>query len=314
MSQWYVKDLSKITGVSVQTLHHYDRIDLLKPSIRSANGYRVYSEQDLLKLQQIIALKYFGFELAKIKELLAGNANALQHFDVQARFLEQKAQGLFAASKTLKSIIENVTDDQSIPWQTIIELIEVYRMTEQLNNAWVKEILTPNELKEYIAFETSMKSEKNIHKAKQFEKDWDAVLSEVEQHLSEDPTGKIGIKLGERCMQIVNQFFGVEHAHLRTRMFEKGFGEGIGLKETGFTQQSQQWLDKAVDTYWRERIRNILDQVGKEPDATLRLQWHTLLEDMYGNEHGRKHDLFNIILQEDEVSVAAKEWLKKIVK
>lgn len=39
----------------MQTLHHYDRINLLKPSIRFANGYRVYSEKDLLKLQQIAA-------------------------------------------------------------------------------------------------------------------------------------------------------------------------------------------------------------------------------------------------------------------
>ena len=57
MTQWYVKDLSHITGVSVQTLHHYDRIGLLKPSLRHTNGYRVYSEKDLLTLQQIIALK-----------------------------------------------------------------------------------------------------------------------------------------------------------------------------------------------------------------------------------------------------------------
>ncbi|HAT9096872.1 TPA: MerR family DNA-binding transcriptional regulator, partial [Legionella pneumophila subsp. pneumophila] len=60
MTQWFVKDLSQLTSVSVQTLHHYDRIGLLKPSLRLANGYRVYSEKDLLKLQQIIALKFFG--------------------------------------------------------------------------------------------------------------------------------------------------------------------------------------------------------------------------------------------------------------
>ena len=59
MTHWYVKTLSKLTGVSVQTLHHYDRIDLLKPSLRLSNGYRVYSEKDLLQLQQIIALKFF---------------------------------------------------------------------------------------------------------------------------------------------------------------------------------------------------------------------------------------------------------------
>src|SRR6185312_3207658 len=92
MTQWFVKDLSKLTGVSVQTLHHYDRIQLLKPSVRLANGYRVYSEKDLLKLQQIIALKFFGFELSKIKVLLSQECNALEHFDKQVNVLERNGK------------------------------------------------------------------------------------------------------------------------------------------------------------------------------------------------------------------------------
>ena len=70
MSKWYVKELSKITGLTVQALHHYDRIDLLKPFIRQDHGYRLYSEADLLRVQQIIALKSFGFEFAQIKKIL----------------------------------------------------------------------------------------------------------------------------------------------------------------------------------------------------------------------------------------------------
>ncbi len=76
MAEWYVKDLSKLTGISVQTLHQYDRIHLLKPSIRLPNGYRIYSEKDLLRLQQIIALKFFGFELSQIKKLLNSDSEA----------------------------------------------------------------------------------------------------------------------------------------------------------------------------------------------------------------------------------------------
>lgn len=79
MTQWFVKDLSRLTGVSVQTLHHYDRIQLLKPSLRLVNGYRVYSENDLLKLQQIIALKFFGFELSQIKTLKLESYLYLKH-------------------------------------------------------------------------------------------------------------------------------------------------------------------------------------------------------------------------------------------
>ena len=104
MTEWYVKDLSKLTGVSVQTLHHYDRIDLLKPSLRSSNGYRVYSEKDLLQLQQIIALKFFGFELSQIKELLTGNAGAIEHFSVQAKLLEKKLIAYWMQARHSKAL------------------------------------------------------------------------------------------------------------------------------------------------------------------------------------------------------------------
>lgn len=79
MTKWYVKDSSKLTNISVQTLHYYDHIDLLKPSLRMSNGYRIYSEKNLLKLQQIIALKFFGFELAQIQTLLNGKVEAFEH-------------------------------------------------------------------------------------------------------------------------------------------------------------------------------------------------------------------------------------------
>ena len=162
MAEWYVKDLSKLTGVSVQTLHHYDRIDLLTPSIRLSNGYRIYLETDLLRLQQIIALKFFGFELSQIKALLSGNVGAVEHFLVQAKLLEQKANTLLEASHALKAITSDVTDDKSIPWETIIKLIEVYRMSQQLEHSWVKEIFTPEELKQYAAFEVELKSSSTL--------------------------------------------------------------------------------------------------------------------------------------------------------
>ncbi len=92
MTHWYVKDLSKLTKVSVQTLHYYDKLNLLKPSLRLDNGYRLYSEADLLKLQQILALKFFGFELSQIKALLASSVDVIEHFIVQSQFLQKKQQ------------------------------------------------------------------------------------------------------------------------------------------------------------------------------------------------------------------------------
>jgi hypothetical protein len=49
-----VGDLAKQTGVSVRTLHYYDEIGLLSPSHRTEAGYRLYDEQDIIRLQQIV--------------------------------------------------------------------------------------------------------------------------------------------------------------------------------------------------------------------------------------------------------------------
>lgn len=313
MTQWYVKDLSRLTGVSVQTLHHYDRIDLLKPSVRLANSYRVYSEKDLLQLQQIIALKFFGFELSEIKALLKGNA-ALEHLTSQAQFLEQKAKTLLDASNALKGIISDVKNDKSIPWKTIIQLIEVYRMTQQLDHSWVKEIFTPEELKQYAEFETELRANSTPEQKAMFEKNWDNLRREIKDNLSKDPTSPIGIQLGEKCMQWVNGIYGKKYAHLRTKKFEQGFGEGKGLDEVGLTPEMVSWLDKAMDAYWRQRIYGILDNVGKSPTSEILKRWNEMLEDMYGDDAERKKSIPEIALQDDKISNEAKIWLQNLRK
>ena len=71
MGRYYrVGEVATLTRVSVRTLHHYDRIGLLRPATHSAGGYRLYGEPDLLRLQQILTLRYLGFPLKRIGELL----------------------------------------------------------------------------------------------------------------------------------------------------------------------------------------------------------------------------------------------------
>lgn len=68
-----VKELAKISGVSVRTLHWYDEIGLLKPFVRDANNYRYYEKKQLLRLQQVLFFKELGFVLNDIQKLLSQN-------------------------------------------------------------------------------------------------------------------------------------------------------------------------------------------------------------------------------------------------
>ncbi len=65
-----VKELANLVGISVRTLHHYDEINLLNPSKISEAGYRLYSEDNLDRLQQILFFKELDFPLKKIKQIL----------------------------------------------------------------------------------------------------------------------------------------------------------------------------------------------------------------------------------------------------
>lgn len=65
-----IGQLSQVAGVTVRTLHHYDEIGLLRPSGRSEAGYRLYSYQDLTRLQEILVWRALGFPLPEIQRLL----------------------------------------------------------------------------------------------------------------------------------------------------------------------------------------------------------------------------------------------------
>ncbi|HUX51622.1 MAG TPA: MerR family transcriptional regulator, partial [Spirochaetia bacterium] len=65
-----VKDVAAMAGVSVRTLHHYDHIGLLKPHAVSEAGYRLYGEQELERLQQILFHRELGFALAEIRTIM----------------------------------------------------------------------------------------------------------------------------------------------------------------------------------------------------------------------------------------------------
>lgn len=66
-----VHEVAKLTGITNRTLHYYDEIGLLTPSIVTETKYRIYTNEDLGRLQEILFFKEIGFSLKEIKELLS---------------------------------------------------------------------------------------------------------------------------------------------------------------------------------------------------------------------------------------------------
>lgn len=97
-----VKEIADMVGVSVRTLHHYDQIGLLKSASVSPTGYRLYTDKDLERLQQILFFKELDFNLQEIKKILDTPS-----FDRKIA-LRTHRELLIEKKKRLERIIESV--------------------------------------------------------------------------------------------------------------------------------------------------------------------------------------------------------------
>ena len=103
-----VKEVSQLTGVSVRTLHHYDDIGLLTPDRTKEAGYRLYSDDNLATLQQILFFRELGFSLKKIKELLTSPLfDRAEAFEMQRKMLLEKRRQLDSMINTIEKTIQH---------------------------------------------------------------------------------------------------------------------------------------------------------------------------------------------------------------
>ncbi len=111
-----VQQLARLAGVSVRTLHYYDQIGLLKPSARTAAGYRLYGEADLLRLQQILFFRELDFPLTEIQAILdQPDFDQVKALRDHRLLLQQEADRLGRLLKTIEKTISKLTEDNMTP-------------------------------------------------------------------------------------------------------------------------------------------------------------------------------------------------------
>jgi DNA-binding transcriptional MerR regulator len=160
---WKVGELAERTGLTVRTLHHYDRIGLLSPSGRTSSnhgaGHRLYTAADVARLQQILSLKMLGFGLEQIREYLSrGDYDPrrvvrlhLERVRGQTDELRQLAERLAALADALDKA-EVVSADEFLDTIEVMSMIEKYYTPEQLTQIEArKTVLGEERIKELNA-------------------------------------------------------------------------------------------------------------------------------------------------------------------
>lgn len=102
-----VGEVADLASVSVRTLHHYDEIGLLVPSVRTETGYRLYSDSDITTLQQVLFFKELGFALGEIGRIMHDPSfDRLEALKMQRRMLEDKAAQLTLMVEAVDAAID----------------------------------------------------------------------------------------------------------------------------------------------------------------------------------------------------------------
>jgi DNA-binding transcriptional MerR regulator len=118
-----VGEVAALAGVTVRTLHHYDRIGLLSPSGRTAAGYRRYSAADLDRLHQVLLYRELGFPLEEVATLLDDpSADPAEHLRRQHRLLRDRLERTQAMVAAVEKEMEAMTMGISLTPEERFEL------------------------------------------------------------------------------------------------------------------------------------------------------------------------------------------------
>jgi MerR family transcriptional regulator, thiopeptide resistance regulator len=98
--------VAALTGVSVRTLHHYDHIGLVVPSVRTPAGYRGYTDADIERLHLVLVYRSVGLPLGQIRSLLDdGAADVAAHLQRQHALLSEQADRLNDAIRAVEELM-----------------------------------------------------------------------------------------------------------------------------------------------------------------------------------------------------------------
>ncbi|KJS63793.1 MerR family transcriptional regulator [Streptomyces rubellomurinus] len=110
---WKVGPLAEASGLTVRTLHHWDQIGLLSPSRRTAAGHREYTEQDVIRLYQVLALRRLGLGLESIATCLEAGVDPVRLVSEHLAGVEASIASLEALRQRLAHIHGELASDRA---------------------------------------------------------------------------------------------------------------------------------------------------------------------------------------------------------
>ncbi|WP_151735200.1 MerR family transcriptional regulator ['Paenibacillus yunnanensis' Narsing Rao et al. 2020] len=243
-----VGQLAKQTGVSVRTLHYYEKLGLLHPA-RGESGYRLYADSSIIRLQQITVLKKMRFTLSEIAEMLSqSGGEAGSPAEVWERSLEQQVAIVRQQQKNLQTVEHLLRSAQY-----------AIRATGQLNTAELMGFI--RELEQFPAPDTGRREryftadERAELPINDFDNplvmEWADILRDMKQQLQEPPDSAASQELAARIVHYSSRLF-----HGNEELADKFWSyvtpqDGQDTVIYGMTTEVMNYIEEILEIYYR---------------------------------------------------------------
>ncbi len=197
-----VGELAKRTGLTIRTLHHYDAIGLVKPSLRTESGYRLYTAGDITRLHQVMSLRQLGLSLEDIGQCLDQPKFApLELIEAQLAYLREQIAMQSRLCQRLEAIARHFQLAEEVSVDQFLQAIEVMTMLERH--------YTPEQLRQF----DEIRAKTTPDEIRAIEEGWMALLGEIRASAELDPASPEAQALAQRWEQLQERTMSHYQAH-----------------------------------------------------------------------------------------------------
>ena len=246
LALYRIGELAARVGVSVRTLHHYDRLGLVQPSARSEAGYRLYGEPDFLRLQQVLTLRCLGFPLRRIRDVLDS-----EEFDVAASLrvqriaLRERIEELQRVESTIEDALAAHEHSGTWDWNLVLTAAEAAGNSSGGNV--MEKYYTPEQMAQFA----ELRAETPPEEIEAVEHEWTALLADVRASRGLDPAIPEARALVERWDALQERTM----AHFTSK---PGLLEAIGRNYEAGSFEGMDRAPQAEDFAFIQRVREAL--------------------------------------------------------
>ncbi|TKH18506.1 MerR family transcriptional regulator [Bacillus wiedmannii] len=250
MDKYSIGEISKETNVTTRALRYYEEIGLLKPSYVADSGYRYYSKDDVITLQQITTFKKLGFKLSEIKGVLKEAKgiseeerwkNAIQN---EIQTIQAEVKRLQDLEKLLYTTFHSIELTGELKTEDLMLFIKSVQGIEQREN-FRQKYFTEEEQKVIEDLPTLEENDKRT-------KEWLQVLREIRERINEPVDSPEVQQLAEKVVAFSMHIF-QEDEQLINKYWELiRPEEGEIAKVYGLDSETMKYIDEMVDYYLKK--------------------------------------------------------------